>query len=95
MLLEIQQVQTEYSRASKSGVEHCYVRTHKIALLQCDSCKVQFTRRVRDMDPRRLTAEHVHVCAACNPKQYAQRKGVESKRFWNTTVDLDQDIDAI
>lgn len=95
MLLEIRQVQTKYSRLSKSGVEHCYVRKHKIAVLLCDSCKTQFTRRVRDMDPRRLTAEHSHVCPACNPKQYAQSKGVESKRFWNTTVDLDRDIDSI
>jgi hypothetical protein len=95
MLLEIQEVQTEYTRLSKSGVEHRYVRTHKIAVLQCDSCATQFTRRVREMDPRRLTADHVHVCSACNPKQYAQSRGAESKRFWNTTVDLDRDIDSI
>ena len=47
------------------------------------------------MDPRRLTVEHSHVCAECNQKQYAQSKGVENKRFWNTTVDLDRDIDSI
>lgn len=95
MLVEIRQVQTEYSRSSKGGVKHRYVRTHKIAVLQCDSCNTQFTRRVRDMDPRRLTADHAHVCLACNPKQYAQSKGVEGRRFWNTTVDLDRDIGSI
>lgn len=47
------------------------------------------------MDRRRLTEEHVHVCQSCDQKQYAQRKGAESRRFWNTTVDLDKDIGSI
>jgi hypothetical protein len=95
MLVEIREIQKEYSRLSKAGTAHQYVRTHKVAVLQCDCCKKEFTRRVREIDPRRLTADHVHVCPACNPKQYAQSKGAESKRFWNTTVDLDRDIDSI
>jgi transcription elongation factor Elf1 len=95
MLIEIQQTQQEYQRLSKRGTVHTYVRTHKVAILQCDSCGLRFTRRTRNMDPRRLTVEHSHVCAECNQKQYAQSKGVENKRFWNTTVDLDRDIDSI
>ena len=47
------------------------------------------------MDPRRLNDQYVHVCTACEPKKYAQKKAAESRRFWNTTVDLDRDIDAI
>ena len=47
------------------------------------------------MDHRRLSPEYTHVCPNCNPKQYAQSKGVERRRFWNTTVDLDIDIDKI
>jgi ribosomal protein L37AE/L43A len=95
MLIEIRQMQQEYQRPSKQGTLHTYVRTHKVAILQCDSCRAKFTRRVRDMDPRRLTLDHSHVCSDCDQKNYAQRKGVENKRFWNTTVDLDQDIDSI
>ena len=95
MLLEIRQVQTEYSRSSKSGTPHSYIRKHAVAILSCDACHLQFERRVRDMDPRRLTADHSHVCPNCNPKQYAQSKGVESRRFWNTTVDLDKNIDEL
>ena len=95
MLLEIRQVRIEYSRLSKSGIPHSYSRKHAVAILLCDACQTQFERRVRDMDPRRLTADHVHVCSTCNPKQYAQSKGVESKRFWNTTVDLDKNLDDI
>jgi hypothetical protein len=95
MLVLIRQVKKEYHRLSKQGRDHLYFRTHEVAVLQCDSCRTQFERRVRDMDRRRLTVDHVHVCRDCNQKQYAQSKGAESKRFWNITVDLDQDIDSI
>jgi hypothetical protein len=47
------------------------------------------------MDPRRLTNEHVHVCPSCPSKRFAQTKGIESRRFWNTTVDLDQGLDSL
>jgi hypothetical protein len=95
MLLEIRQIKKEYQRLSKQGKSHQYFRTHEIAILRCDSCGIQFERRVRDMDRRRLTLEHDHVCSDCDQKRYAQSKGVENKRFWNTTVDLDKDIDSI
>lgn len=95
MLLEIRQIKKEYQRLSKQGKSHQYFRTHEIAILQCNSCGTRFERRVRDMDRRRLTPDHDHVCNECDQKRYAQSKGVESKRFWNTTVDLDKDIDSI
>lgn len=95
MLVEIREVQIEYSRLSKAGIPHHYIRTHKVAVLTCDCCSSQFERRVRDMDPRRLTKDHTHVCSSCSQKKYAQNKGVENRRFWNTTVDLDKDIDDL
>lgn len=95
MLIEIQKVKKEYQRLSKQGKSHSYFRTHEVAVLRCDCCAVQFERRTRDMDPRRLTADQAHVCNTCDQKRYAQRKGVENRRFWNTTVDLDQNIDSI
>jgi hypothetical protein len=95
MLIEIRQVQQEYQRLSKQGIPHTYSRKREIAILQCDSCNTTFERRVRNIDPRRLTADHLHVCGNCNQKRYAQSRGAESRRFWNTTVDLDRDIDSI
>lgn len=95
MLIAIRQAKKEYQRLSKQGKTHLYFRTHEIAVLQCDSCGTQFERRTRDMDRRRLTTEHSHVCKDCDQKRYAQSKGVENKRFWNTTVDIDRDIDSI
>jgi hypothetical protein len=95
MLLEIYQCRIEYTRLSKKGTPHTYFRNRKVALLCCDCCKTKFERPVKEMDHRRLTSNNTHVCANCNPKQFAQNKGVESRRFWNTTVDLDKDIDSI
>jgi hypothetical protein len=95
MLLEIKQVRTEYTRLSKNGTEHTYFRNRSTAVLKCDSCAITFERTLKQMDHRRLSPEYTHVCPNCNPKQYAQSKGVERRRFWNTTVDLDIDIDKI
>ena len=95
MLIEIRKVQKEYSRTSKKGHRHKFVRTHDVALLKCDCCSRVFERRARSMDHRRLNDQHTHVCASCEPKKYAQKKSAESRRFWNTTVDLDRDIDSI
>lgn len=95
MLIEVRQIQVEYTRTSKNKKTHTYFRARNVALLQCDACSKQFERRVSQMDPRRLNSKYSHVCADCNPKQFAQKKGVEGRKFWNTTVDLDIDIDTI
>jgi DNA-directed RNA polymerase subunit RPC12/RpoP len=95
MLLQIFQITQEHSRPSKNGKLHSYVRSHNVALLKCDCCGREFERRVSQMDPRRLTNEHVHVCPSCPSKRFAQTKGIESRRFWNTTVDLDQGLDSL
>jgi len=95
MLLEIKQVRTEYTRLSKNGAEHTYFRNRSMAILKCDSCASTFERAIKQMDHRRLGSEYTHVCPNCNPKRFAQSKGVESRRFWNTKLDLDIDIDKI
>ena len=95
MLIEIKQVRTEYTRLSKNGNKHVYFRNRNMAVLKCDCCTITFERPVREMDTKRLGAGYTHVCPNCNPKQFAQSKGVECRRFWNTTVDLDVDIDKI
>jgi len=92
MLIEIIQVQTEYTRTSKTGQVHKYCRRRKEARLRCDSCGQDFTRPVGKIDPKRLSNEYSHVCSNCDPKRFAQSKGVERRRFWNITVDSDLDI---
>lgn len=95
MLVKIYQAKMEYTRNGKHGIPHRYFRNRNMAVLKCDSCSQEFERRVSDMDHRRLTTDYNHVCTNCNPKQFAQSKGAEGRRFWNTTVDLDVDIDTI
>ena len=95
MLVKIYQVRVEYTRQRKPGVTHTYFRKRNMAVLKCDCCQQEFERRVSDMDHRRLTPDHIHVCANCNPKQFAQKKAVEGRRFWNITADLDIDLDQI
>ena len=95
MLLEIYQVRIEYSRNSKKGKSHAYFRKCSMARLLCDSCGAIFERPVKQMDHRRLTQSHNHVCPNCDAKRFAQNKSVESRRFWNTTVDKDVGIDEL
>ena len=95
MLLGIYQIRKEYSRLSKNGKAHTYFRKCSMALLLCDCCEQKFERPVKQMDHRRLTTEYTHVCPNCNPKKFAQSKGVESRKFWGTTVDLDKGFDSL
>jgi DNA-directed RNA polymerase subunit RPC12/RpoP len=95
MLIRIFQVTKEYNRKSKNGKEHTFTRTHQMALLQCSACGHEFERRTRDMDHRRLTEDHEHVCSNCNPKKYAQRVGAMSRKFWNIRVNDGRSIDSI
>lgn len=95
MLIEVYQKYVEYSRPSKTGQVHLYHRKQQVAILVCDACSTKFERRVRDMDHRRLSARYTHVCPDCDAKRFAQRKGMESRRFWNTTVDLEIEINSL
>jgi hypothetical protein len=92
MFLKIKKVTSRYTRASKTGIKHSYLRTKTVAVFSCDSCSIVFEREIGNMDHRRLSNNYSHVCSNCNPKQFAQRKGVESRRFWNMPVDQDIEI---
>jgi hypothetical protein len=35
------------------------------------------------MDPKRISNTYYHVCASCDAKRFAQRKGVEKRMIWN------------
>jgi hypothetical protein len=95
MLLKTRKVTTTHTRNSKLGVSHHYSRTKTIAVIQCDHCKAVFERDRGHMDPRRLSNDYFHVCAACNPKQFAQRRAADRRRLWDMPVDSDLDISRI
>jgi len=92
MLIEIKKVTTTHTRNSKLKNAHPYSRVKTVAVLQCDSCESLFERDQGQMNHRRVSKEHFHVCTNCNPKQFAQKKGVERRQLWNTSVDSDLKI---
>jgi transcription elongation factor Elf1 len=92
MFMEIKKVKVEYTRPSKLGKPHTYTRTKSIAVLECDACNTVFERNIASMDSRRLVNHYHHVCPNCDAKRFAQKKGVERRKLWDTSVDSDLDI---
>ena len=41
------------------------------------------------MDYKRLNNNYFHVCAECDSKRFAQKKGVERKQVWNMSASSD------
>jgi hypothetical protein len=76
-------VKTKHQRLSKCGNVHSYFRNKRIVKLRCDNCDEQFTRERGSMDPKRLNNNYFHVCANCDAKIFAQKKGIERKQVWD------------
>jgi hypothetical protein len=47
------------------------------------------------VDSKRLDDFYVHVCPSCDPKRFAQRKGVEQRKKLNIKVDSGITIDEL
>lgn len=92
MFVETKKVKSCHTRTSKLGTSHSYVRTRTLVVFRCDSCEQQFERDLGKMDYRRMNNNYFHVCPECNPKQFAQKKSVEKRCFWDMSVDKDIDI---
>jgi len=92
MFLETKKSITKHTRTSKLGIEHDYTRAKTVAVFKCDNCGSIFERDIGKMDHRRLNNRYFHVCSTCNPKQFAQKKGVERRTIWEISVDSDIDI---
>ena len=92
MFIETKKIKTQYTKVSKLKNAHSYSRTKTVAVLQCDCCQSLFERDQGSMDYRRISDRFYHVCADCNPKQFAQKKGVERRQLWNISVDSDLKI---
>ena len=95
MLIQTKKVTTEYTRPSKFNKSHTYTRTKTIAVIQCDNCQSLFEREQGKMSKQRISTDYYHVCPNCNPKQFAQKRGVERRQIWNLSADSDLDISKI
>lgn len=84
-----------YVRKSKNGKNHTYKRLRSYAVFDCDECHNEFRREKGRVDSRRLDDYYVHVCPECDPKRFAQRKGVEQRKKLDLPVDLDIKIDEL
>lgn len=84
-----------YVRRSKNNKTHPYKREKSVAVFQCDECHEEFRRDKGKVDPKRLDNSYHHVCPDCDPKRFAQKKGVEQRRRLDTTVDTLLTIDKI
>ena len=82
----------EHKRASKTGQVHTYIRKKTILIFRCDNCNEVFKRAKGSMDPKRISNSYFHVCSNCDPKKFAQRKGVEQKKIWNSPAGIDLPI---
>jgi len=87
--------QTQHMRTSKKGVHHTYMRKRTVIVFRCDSCQGVFRREKGAMNPKRLNNNYYHVCANCDPKKFAQSKGVEARRVWDMPVSSLKTIDQL
>lgn len=83
---------SQYTRKSKLGKKHHYKRVKTVVQLQCDECDTVFTRDLKKINRSRLNNNYFHVCSKCDPKRFAQRKGVEKKMIWDLPVNSDIEI---
>ena len=84
-----------YVRKSKTGKSHPYKRIRSYAVFQCDDCKEEFKRDKGKVDPKRLDNAYYHVCPDCDPKRFAQKKGVEKRKTLDSTIDTLVTIDTL
>tara|TARA_Y100000310_G_scaffold284560_1_gene307418 strand:+ start:1100 stop:1387 length:288 start_codon:yes stop_codon:yes gene_type:complete len=86
---------TEHVRPSKKGNYHSYIRRKTRCLFVCDKCKQEFRRDKGAIDPKRLSNHYNHVCPICDPKRFAQKKGVEKRKKLELPVDSLITIDKL
>lgn len=83
MFLKTETQENQYLRRSKCGREHTFVRKKTVAIFRCDNCDQGFIRDLKHMDRKRLSNNYFHCCSSCDPKRFAQRKGIEQKKIWD------------
>ena len=89
MFVKTEIQENQYLRRSKCGLEHTFTRTKTLAVFLCDNCDQEFRRDLKHMDRKRLSDNYFHCCAECDPKRFAQRKGVERKKIWDMPASIE------
>ena len=56
---------------------------------------IEFKRDKGKVDPKRLDNAYYHVCPDCDPKRFAQKKGVEKRKTLDSTIDTLVTIDTL
>ena len=95
MFKRIEKEMRFYVRTSKKGKSHTYKRLRSYAIFECDECHNEFRREKGKVDARRLDDVYVHVCPDCDPKRFAQRKGVEQRKKLDLPANSKIRIDEI
>ena len=95
MFIDIKYEETVYSRLSKLGKEHSYVRKKTVAVFRCDNCKEVFRREKGKIDPKRLSNNYFHCCNRCDSKRFAQKKGAERRTIWDMPVSSLNDVSQL
>lgn len=95
MYLKEETVVTSYTRTSKLGVEHKYVRNKTVVIFRCDNCSELFQRDRGKMSPKRLSNNYFHCCPQCDPKIFAQKKGAERRTIWDKPASSLDDISRL
>ena len=92
MFVKTETIVNKYTRKSKLGTLHEYLRKKTVAVLRCDNCDSVFKRDLKKINRKRLSNNYFHVCSDCDAKRFAQRKGVEQKSIWDMPADADIEI---
>ena len=87
MFILIEEHTSTYIRTSKLGQSHDYSRSRRYAVFRCDNCGEIFQRLKGSVDTKRLSNNYFHCCNNCDPKRFAQKKGVERRLIWQTSAD--------
>jgi hypothetical protein len=95
MFLKTETRKRYFTRPSKLGQPHTYWRHYTVVIFRCDNCNELFERERGRMSPSRLSNHYFHVCPKCDPKRFAQRKGVERRFIWDAPVNSNIDISKI
>jgi hypothetical protein len=86
---------TRYKRISKLGIEHEHMRKKTVLIFRCDNCKDIFYRDKKKVSPKRLSNNYFHCCSNCDPKKFAQKKGVERRTIWDRPASSLDDISQL
>ena len=95
MFLTLETEEKSFTRVSKLGASHQYIRKKTIVVLRCDNCKTIFKRDKGKLDPRRLNNNFFHCCSICDTKKFAQRKAVERRTVWDMPASSRKDISEL